>query len=90
MAFFLSLSFFHNTDKILKLSDSLGPTVFYSVWNSAKNGSGYNLVESVQHFSEVCCRLNNSGLPGEVEKREIVGEEWRGEKKKRDLKLVSR
>lgn len=82
MAFFplsLSLFFFYNTDKILKLSDSLGPTVFYSARDSAKNGSGYNLVESVQHFSEVCCRLNNSGLPGEVEKREIVGEEWRGE-----------
>lgn len=67
--------------------------MFYSARNSAKNGSGYNLVESVQHFSEVCCRLNNSGLPGEVEKREIVGEERRGDerkKKERDLKLVSR
>lgn len=80
--FFFPPSFFYNADKILKLSDSLSPTEFYSARNSAKNGSGYNLVESVQHFSEVCCRLNNSGLPGEVEKREIVGEERR-EKKER-------
>lgn len=54
------------------ISSSFFLSVLNSVWNPARNGRGYNLVELLQHSSEVCCRLNNSGLPGELEGSETV------------------